>query len=198
MNNFFLCFTLLVLGVTNITAQERNVKFGVKAGLNVSTIAGDNELSELSDARASFHAGVLLDISLSDKFALQPELVYSSQGITGEFDNLVFKLDYLNIPVMAKYYIVKGLSIQAGPQLGVLLSAKMKVNDSFGESENDLTNEVTSIDFGVNFGVGYQFDFGLFFDGRYNLGLSSINNDLDGTISTLRNSVFQLSVGYKF
>lgn len=90
---------------------------------------------------------------------------------------------------MGKYYVTKGFSVEAGPQIGFLLSAKhekLNVKDSFN-----------TFDFGVNFGLGYKLENGLNFGARYNLGLTDINN-IDGSSSKNKNGVIQISVGYFF
>ncbi len=84
--------------------------------------------------------GVVAEIMVSDMFAVQPELIYSSQGSDYEESDEGFdfsgtvKLDYLNIPVMAKYYVAEGFSVEAGPQVGFLLSAK----DEYDGGEEDI------------------------------------------------------------
>lgn len=174
---------LTVLGFTNVNAQK--IKFGAKGGLNFASISGNN--SKGSDVVTSFNFGVLSEIALSEKFSFQPELMYSGQGYS--FNNNTIALSYLNIPLMGKYYLTKGLSLEAGPQIGFLFSAK---ND-----KTDVKNSFKTFDFGVNFGLGYKLDNGLNFGARYNLGLSDINN-LEGSSSKNKNGVFQISVGYFF
>ena len=56
---------------------------------------------------------------------------------------------------------------------------------------------MSSIDFGLNFGLGYKLDSGLNFGARYNMGLSNIN-DTDDDDDTIKNGVFQISLGYFF
>ena len=183
MKKFLLLAVVTVLGFANVTAQE--IKFGIKGGLNFASITGDN--TENSDLVTSFNFGVLSEIPISEKFSFQPELMYSGQGYS--FNDNTIALSYLNIPLMGKYYVAKGLSLEAGPQLGFLLAAKnekVNVKDSFN-----------TFDFGVNFGVGYKLDNGLNFGARYNLGLSNINN-VDNSSSQNKNSVFQVSIGYFF
>lgn len=183
MKNFLLLAVLTVLGFLNVNAQE--IKFGAKGGLNFANISGDN--TKGIDVVTSFNVGVVSEIPISEKFSFQPEIMYSGQGYSFE-DNTV-ALSYLNIPLMGKYYLTKGLSLEAGPQIGFLLAAKNEktnVKDSFN-----------TFDFGVNFGLGYKLDNGLNFGARYNLGLTDINN-VEGSSSKNKNSVFQLSVGYFF
>ena len=183
MKKKLLLAVVTVLGFTNVNAQE--IKFGAKGGLNFASVSGDN--TEGIDGVTSFNFGVLSEIPISDKFSFQPELMYSGQGYSF-YDNTI-ALSYLNIPLMGKYYLIKGLSVEAGPQIGFLFSAK---ND-----DTDAKDSFKTLDFGVNFGLGYKFNNGLNIGVRYNLGLTDIN-DIDNSTGKNKNGVFQLSVGYFF
>ena len=183
MKKFLLLAVVTVLGFTSVNAQE--IKFGVKGGLNFATIGGDN--TKDIELVTSFNFGVLSEIPISDKFSFQPELMYSGQGYS--FNDNTVALSYLNVPLMGKYYLTKGFSVEAGPQIGFLLAAKnekVNVKDSFN-----------TVDFGVNFGLGYKLENGLNFGVRYNLGLTDINN-VDNSSIKNKNGVFQVSVGYFF
>ncbi|WP_303315483.1 porin family protein [Flavivirga abyssicola] len=183
MKKLLLFAAVAVLGLTSVNAQE--IKFGAKAGANFASVTGD-DVDDL-DGRTSLHIGAVANIGISDKFALQPELIYSAQGFTYSepgFDS-TGKLDYINIPVLADVTIVEGLSVQAGPQIGFVITDE---EDSDDETE-DLGAEST--DFGAVFGAQFKLPNGLFFQARYNLGFSDIIKDVDA-----KNSVFSLSVGY--
>ncbi|WP_298521113.1 porin family protein [uncultured Kordia sp.] len=170
--------------IANANAQD--VKFGVKAGVNFANVEG---APVNLDSRTGFHVGVTTELMFSDKFSVQPEVIYSAQG--AKLDNIgTTELDYIAIPVMAKYYIIDGLSIEAGPQVSFLVNDTVTYEDS--ALENDNAN-VESFDFGVNFGLGYKFNNGFFAQARYNLGIAAIQENPDIT-----NRVFQLSVGYQF
>ena len=175
-----------------------DVTFGAKAGLNLSTFTGD---IEGADMKTGFHVGGMAEIALNDKFSVQPELMFSTQGtqsndFLGSDETLKFNFSYINIPVMAKYYVTEGLSLEAGPQIGILVDSKAKF-DGETEDADELLGDLSTIDFGLNFGIGYKLDSGLNFSARYNLGLSNISDesDLDDKVN---NSVFQFSVGYFF
>ncbi len=208
---------VVVLASLNIVAnaQEEKIRFGAKFGLNVSNQLGDQVALIDYKSRTDFHVGALVEIPLSSKFAFAPELVYSSQGSKTEADIMfpgfsiggesTVTLNYINLPLMAKYYVAEGFSFQVGPQIGFLLSAKEKgsINENgvISQIDVDTTDLYKDIDLGINFGLGYQLEMGIFLDARYNVGLTNIN-DLDLEIGELevenQNGVFQLSAGYKF
>ncbi|MFC7774118.1 porin family protein [Flavobacterium sp. GCM10027622] len=169
-------------------ANAQETKFGIKAGLNLADWSGDS--TDGIDSRIAFHVGGFAEFKLSEKFAVQPELLYSSQG--GKADAATLNVDYINIPVMAKFYAAEKFSIEAGPQVGFLMSAKIKPDS--GEDQ-DVKDQLKSTDFGVNLGLGYDFTENISANLRYNLGLSQVI-DADGTDA--KNNVFSLSVGYKF
>ncbi|WP_047545908.1 porin family protein [Psychroserpens sp. Hel_I_66] len=197
MKKLMLFAAVAAFGLSSVNAQE--VKFGAKAGVNFATIGGD---VEDADGRTAFHVGGVAEIMISDKFSVQPELLYSAQGLQQkeEFEGFTFesklKLDYINIPIMAKYYVAEGFSIEAGPQVGFLLSAKEEFEFEGDSEEEDVKDAFNSIDFGAGVGVGYRMDSGLNFSARYVLGLSNIFED-SGDFSA-QNNVIQVSVGYFF
>jgi hypothetical protein len=174
---------LAIFGIVNSYAQE--IELGAKAGINISSISGDSSVNTGSLGRLNF--GFMAEYHINEKFSFQPELLYSQQGYVF-FENTI-ALDYLNVPLLGKYYVTKGLSLEAGPQIGFLLSADVE-----GE---DVKDAFQSLDYGVTAGLGYKLDNGINFSARYYLGLANIN-DLPGIDQTSKNGVFQLSVGYFF
>lgn len=127
---------LLFAAVTFISfsaAQSQELRLGAKAGVNLASIAGD-EIDDFN-GRIGFHVGALVEIPINKKFSIQPELLYSMHGAAREYSVIPnggygikyetnLNLDYINIPIMAKYYIIDGLSFETGPQFGILVSAK--------------------------------------------------------------------------
>ena len=199
---YLLC--ILIISMTEMSAQDFD--FGLRGGVNFASIGGD-DVSGI-DSRTSFQIGAIAEFPLSEKFSLQPELLYSSQG--GESEESVFvegvnvntettlKLDYLSFPVFAKYYIVDNLSFEAGPQLALLLDAEADIEATDGNNtvsdSVDISDDTKDIDFGLNFGFGYKLDNGLNFSARYYQGLTS----LDEGDTDVFNQVIQLSVGFFF
>ena len=188
MKKLMALIALVVVNFTGLSGQE--ISLGAKVGLNLSTLQ-----PELTDSRTSFHLGGIAEISLTDLFSIQPELLYSAQGAKDQNDsdnNEIFKVDYITLPVLAKYYVFDALSIEAGPQLGILLSAEQEDNGT----TDDLKDVTKSTDFGFTLGVGYKLENGLNFGARYYFGTDV--NDIAEDPEEFKNRVFQISVGYFF
>lgn len=173
---------------TSATMQAQFIKFGVKAGVNFANLNGDPGFEGISvdkEGITSYHAGLVAEIKLLDKFSIQPELLYSTQGATYKTAVEDFKneLGYLTIPVMAKIYLNKSFSLEVGPQASFLLSNK---------KEFDVQDPKT-FEFGVNAGLGLKLTENIFIQGRYGLGLTEISKE-----AKAKNSVFQLSAGFMF
>lgn len=220
MRNLLKTLVLIVSISQVLTAQHgmadssfgTDIKFGAKAGLNFATLTGDLEDVK---GRTSFHFGGIAEIIINEEFAVQPELLYSAQG--AKYDDATFALDYLYVPIMGKYFINDEFSLEAGPQFGYLLSAKLKDKSSgnggnggnidttsrgsqVGEvaaSNEDIKDGVKSFDFGLNIGASYILKNGINLSLRYYLGLANGNN-LEDNDGDFKNSVFQLSVSYFF
>lgn len=199
MRKVILSAVLLAAFSSNDVLAQQQVKFGPKAGVNFANISGlDN-----SEIKTGFHVGAVVEIKFNEKFSIQPELLYSAEGakFTGSYPivgNVEAKLnyDYINIPILAKYYIVDGFSVEAGPQVGFLVKAEDKLSNASTELTNDVKNNLSSTTFGLGFGVAYDLPMGLFVNGRYNLGLSDIVKNNNN--SAQKSNVIQVGLGYKF
>lgn len=209
MKKVFFIAALAVFGFSNMNAQDAS--FGVKGGVNFANIAGDD--TNDAKGKTSFHVGAVAEFPLSVDFSIQPEVIYSSQGykfkdagtvagVDYSYENKT-QLDYINVPIMGKYYLAEGFSLEFGPQVGFLISAKNKSEGTISglgtneSEETDIKDSLKSVDYGLNIGVGYKLDSGLNFGARYNLGLSDIN-DVQGYDGKNQNRVIQLSIGYMF
>jgi opacity protein-like surface antigen len=186
-------------------ANAQEAKFGIKGGLNLANLSGD---IKDNSSKIGFNVGGFVEIKVSDKFAIQPELLYSKQGTKFEKSGTGFSseskrnLSYINIPVMAKYYAADKFSLEFGPQIGFLTSAEADFTvTTLGvtvSGNEDVKDEYESIDFGVNFGAGFDFTENLSLGLRYNLGLSNIAKTESGDDTKIKNNVLSLSLGYKF
>ena len=177
--NIFLTIALLFL-VANTQAQL--LQIGAKAGLNYANFSGT---TIQTDAITGYHGGLIAEIKLLDKFAIQPELLYTTQGATyntalGDFKN---ELGYIAIPVLAKIYLSKSFSLELGPQASFLLSEK-----------NDFdVNDANTFEFAVDAGLSFKITKNIFIQGRYVLGLTEVTSNAEA-----KNSVIQFSAGLMF
>ena len=180
MKKSILITTLLLL--LSLQLQAQLFQIGVKAGLNYANFT-DAKIQ--TDAITSYHAGLIAEIKLLDKLAIQPELLYSTQGASYENAVEEFKneLGYIAVPVLAKIYLSKSFSLELGPQASFLLSEKDKF---YPEDSN-------TFDFSVVGGLGLKITENFFIQGRYVLGLTEVSTDAES-----KNSVVQLSAGIMF
>jgi len=207
MKKVFFSIGLCLLGFFSMQAQE--AKFGLKGGVNLAKIVGDVANTEM---RTSFHVGGIAEIPLAQDFFFGPEILYSSQGtksnetetVIGETftSDITLKLDYIYLPLMFKYYVADNFSLDLGPQIGFLISAKQEFETNsagvISSGTIDVKDSTSGFDYGLNVGLGYRLESGLFFQGRYNIGLANIYDFPDDDDANAQNSVIQVSLGFMF
>lgn len=168
----------IVLLACNLNANAQAFKLGIKAGPNFSNFSGGVSSIDYS-TRTSFHAGAAAELRLTTKLTIATEVLYSSQGadVEGYGD---FNLDYVSVPVMARIYLFTDkLSLDVGPQFSFLID----------EAEESFENE--SFEFAAAGGLTFNLTKSLFAQARYTIGLTEASKNAE-----VKNSVFQLSVGY--
>jgi hypothetical protein len=172
------------------------VSFGIKAGLNNSTLGGDDADLSGKKSNTGFNFGVMAGIPLSSHFVFQPEIMYSAnQGMefrpttTSETN---YNLNYINIPLMLKYKSM-GFYGEAGPYFGFLTAGNIKTKTGSTTTENDIKDSFDGTDMGVALGTGYVMPSGFGFGVRYNMGLQNI---YDATTPEFKNRFWQLNLIY--
>lgn len=182
---------LMMFSSVGAFAQHAVGSFNLQPKIGVS-IANLTDIKD-SDPRVGLVAGVEGEYQVSDIFSISAGVLYSMQGAKANIGNLIDatnRLDYINVPIMANVYVVKGLAVKLGVQPGFNVSNKLKVNnlDAF---DNPFA-KAQSVDFSIPVGVSYEYsNFQL--DARYNLGLTKVFEN-----GKSKNSVFQITLGYKF
>ncbi|MCU7548630.1 PorT family protein [Chitinophagaceae bacterium LB-8] len=179
----------LMIMATTLHAQ---IQLGLKAGVNISNFTGGDFNEIENKALVGFHAGGLARI-VFNKLALQPEVVFSSQGAklenAGSESN--YKISYINIPVLIQYETKGGFYLEAGPQFGFKLS-----EDIPDETIEDFAK---STDLSIAMGLGYHSKMGLGIGGRYNVGVSKVGDFDSGDIDPdFKQGVIQISLFYTF
>jgi len=200
--------------VYNGNAQETT--FGLKGGLNYSSVVGD--LTEGVKFRFSGHGGLFLEIAFSEKFQLQPEILYSSQGFqfstdlasiqngggsTGEENDFRtnVQLNYITVPLLGKFALNERYALEFGPQFGFLLNQVTKIKNLDEQNGAD-ANQRSSVsgDFQLDYGVAVGLDMRL--NNHFSLAprfYIGIRNRLNGLPNVQNfNAALQLSANYRF
>ncbi|WP_265130737.1 porin family protein [Chryseobacterium oranimense] len=223
----------LILGVAFagsllVNAQEKAknsspVTFGVKAGLNASTLSKADQYDNDQKIKPGFNAGVFANIPVAEKFSVQPEVLFNQVGSkTEERDEFYINSDryrrevnykktlsYLTIPVMVQYNILPQLYVEAGPEFGFLLGGKDKgditmtrnsgnttVTETSNFSEKIVKDLYNTFNFGIGIGAGYYFTQNFGVTARFTAGVTDIYKHNGG--DAIRNNVFQVGLAYKF
>jgi len=222
-------FTLMACAIVTMGAAAQ-VQFGVKLGDNLSTFWGSDAPHRILNF---WQGGFVLEYKFTNQFAVAPEVVFSMQGTKYKetFYNKDWKatanVNYVNIPVMFKYYVTDNISIDLGPQVGFNVYNRFHFTKPYSSDAVDLKDYAKKVDFGVGLGLTYNFDENIFIQARYTMGFTKIYKDgikanvdievfdptsvIDGTafsgiigdeittsLKNAKNSNLQLSVGYKF
>lgn len=181
---------LLMVCAAKAQISAGDFVWGAKVGLNATNVSNLDAKNKMS-----FHVGAFAEWKLGDFVGISPELVYSRQGARYKVDGNKFKrrVNYLNIPVLAKLYVLECLSVDLGPQFGLAFNdvAKWKNGSSSGK---DKVNTVNTFDVSFPVGISYAYE-GFVVSARYNIGLTNVWKKEDVGFNT-KNHVFQFSVGY--
>ena len=153
--------------------------------------------------KPSYQAGLMMEYKFNPHFAIAPEVVFASQG--GKFKALdlnsfgldvsktvTYNTNYINVPVMLKYYVSPAFSIDFGPQVGFNVYSMYSIEDV--DKAIDIKDGTKSVDFGVGLGGTYNLTEKAFVQARYTMGLT---NAFEGD-GDCKNGNIQLAFGMKF
>lgn len=191
----------LAAGAGTARADEPRVELGIRAGLNLASVHGDDVSIEgvSPENRVALSGGLFAGIRVAPSVLVQPEVLYTQKGARYEVagEEAVIKLDYVEVPVLLKGRFGSGSarpSIFAGPAVAFKVSGKTEFQ---GEEED--AEDVKSTDFGIVFGAGLDLVVGsgaFTIDARYTLGLTTFVDIPDP--DDVKNGVWTFSVGYAF
>ena len=209
---------LLLATATAGVAQTTGTQFGLQAGATAAILSGT--INNNAQFKPGYVAGGFVRFRPSARFAFQPELNLSRQGSRNEQQRsygLILRNDthltYLNLPLLVKVYLGDVVNLQAGPQLGLLMSGRRKgqvgyISSSSGtgyvEGDEDVKADYKS-DVAVCFGLGADLKNGLSIAARLNYGVTDVENSDFGKafrkaydLGDLHNRTIQFTVGYAF
>ena len=186
---------------------QKQFTFGPKIGVDYTHFWGKNAYH---GGQLNYQAGLFMEYRFTSRFSIAPEVVFAAQGGKyevkdyndgdGYFDaKFTENVNYINIPVMFKYYVTPALSIDLGPQLGINVYSKYTV-ESKDKNLNinetlDQKDDTKTIDVGVGLGLTYNITNDVFVQGRYTLGLTDV---FDKSWDTGKNGNAQIAIGYRF
>lgn len=191
MKKLFLAVVAMMVSAATFAQNEAGqLTIQPKVGVNIANITD----AVGADPRIGLAAGAEFEYGITDNIGLSAGVLYSMQGAKASEESVDYtlKLDYLNVPILANFYVAKGLALKLGVQPGFKLSSKVKGEASGVTAELEVEDGVKSIDLSIPVGLSYQYQ-NIVFDARYNWGVTKIIDDADS-----KHSVFQITVGYKF
>jgi outer membrane protein with beta-barrel domain len=188
VGSFLVC--ILCLAGSRLFAQEFTL--GLKGGANFSNFTGGNFSQVSKSTYVGFMGGAYLGFLIGDHFSIQPEVLFSSEGarIDAGLGKQDYKVNYITVPVLAKYRFTGGFYVEAGPQVG------FKTGESVPNST--INHFAKDLDLSIDGGIGYQSPIGLGIGVRYTAGISKVG-DYDGSNINpdFKNGVAQVFVFYQ-
>lgn len=183
MKKLFVLAVVALMTTVSASAQQMFIK--PMAGATLATLRG-SDVSDNAKMKVGLVGGAEFGYNFTEQFGVTAGLLYAMQGAGNKDDSdLNLKMDYLDIPILANYYVIPGLAIKAGVQPGILVSAKVD-----GHDYKDLYKK---LDVSIPIGASYEFsDFVI--DARYNLGMTKLYDKGD---AKAYNSVIMVTLGYK-
>ncbi len=186
----FLASALMLFAASTATfAQHAVGSFTLqpKVGISIADVTNNN----LTKSRIGFVGGLEGEYQAADIFSLSLGVNYSQEGYKGKNSDNKVKFDYINVPILANVYVVKGLAVKLGVQPGFNVGKSLTMDGitSSGSAEDDV---VKSVVLSIPVGLSYEIS-NVVLDARYNWGVTKTLKGFDS-----KNSVFQVTVGYKF
>ena len=217
-------FTLAVISMIIMNSTKAQITYGVQAGATIANWKGDalqslNDVVDLSNgfvttkSKTGISIGGYVNIPVTDKISFEPGLQYAQKGYTMQGDLKVDALKflgvnasanveahYIDIPLVLKAELAKGLSIYAGPQVSYLVKNNLHLNAgilgiSLYNDRLDITDNFNRVDMGLAGGIGYKFDNGFNIKAGYDYGLSKLDKNDN---FKAYNRVAKISVGFSF
>ncbi|WP_303309479.1 porin family protein [Hymenobacter sp. BT730] len=174
---------LLLAGL--LVGSAASAQIGIKGGLNAAVLDGE-QISQKTDYNYTYHAGFFYTYNVVGPLSIRPELLYSLQGadFKAAQEDYETKLQYLNLPILLDLKLSR-LHLQAGPQFGVLLTAKQAGTvlvsydpatqmETYGSVSHQVNDQYKKQDFSLCVGAELELLAGLRAGGRFNAGLTDI------------------------
>jgi len=191
-----LILSLIILFACSLVNAQEDLVFGAKAGINISDLVSPDGSADDISKRLQYHAGIFGSTMITDEFGAQLELLFSSQGGTelNEFADSKIRItvNYITLPILAKYKVVEGLFVYLGPQIGIAVSSQGNVLEGRFKGKLENMDDTNRVDIGIALGASFAVNEQMFVEARLNAGLTDIEKDEP----VFKNQVIQLAVGF--
>ena len=187
---------IAVMAIFAMTASAQNTNREVgaftlqpKVGLAIGSFSGEYVTvggKVENKKRVGFTAGLEGEIYATNWLGIALGLNYAQQG--WKFGDVKCKYDYLNVPLVADFYVARGLALKTGVQLGFLMNAKW--------DDLNVKDDCNKTNFSIPIGISYEFS-NVVLDLRYNVALSKVNKNATDNYK-YRSDLVQITIGYKF
>lgn len=200
-------FTLIAAAILCMSASAQ-VQFGGKVGFDMTNFWGADVEHAM---KPGYQVGLVMEYKMNDKFAIAPEVVFAAQGGKSKalaFDinkhgieltttDIKYNTNYINVPVMFKYYVAPSFSIDFGPQVG--FNVYSKITSKGTDKAVDFKDATKPVDFALGLGGTYNLTDNAFVQARYTMGLTKVYKDewILGD-NKAKNGNIQIAFGMKF
>ena len=182
-----LMLAIVSMGIASAQHEAKSLSLQPKIGLNLSKLTNHFD----SDFKPGMVVGLETEWQSKAKFGWSVGLLYSQQGTKyalGEF-KYTYNYNYINVPVLANFYVARNLALKTGLQFGFIVSNGYTIEGP-GSKENRNDPDVKAVEASIPLGVSYEFN-QFVVEARYNLGLTY-------AVPRTRFSTFQFTLGYRF
>lgn len=213
----------MMVATVSASAQFEPGTFSIqpKIGMNLAKVSNmaPYAVSSTNELDRSLLGGLAIgaeaEYQIAKPFSVAAGLLFSMQGCQWQDDDFKLgdekievkdtkiALNYLNLPVVANFYLFKGFAVKAGVQFGFLCSANAQTTQKIGSTttkyDESVMDQCNKVDISIPVGVSYQVPtIPIYIDARANFGVTKIVKDKYADGDNSKNQVFQLTVGYKF
>lgn len=199
-------FGIIMVAVAMFMATPANAqfKFGVKAGLNVSKVSFDKDVTKNAiESRTGFFVGPMAEFTVPIiGLGADVAVLYDNKGV--EVDGVSETLQYIDIPINVKYSIglgsIAGVYVATGPQFSYNIGGKKIFDNSYSLKSSEFSwNVGAGVKLLGHLQIGYNYNIGIGKTGEMDSALGEtvgvVGKFINGDV---KNNTHQISVAYLF
>jgi len=176
-------------------------RIGIEGGLSIANTVSSYNSNYGTNSILAFNAGIVAEVPLIYPLSFEPEVLFSQKGYQANTTDgtLTQRNDYIDVPLLAKFRLVRGFNFLVGPQLNFPVASTTTFNNGFNTSSESYYTTTSNKSYVAGV-VGFSIDLNQNVDihARYVIDLSSNEQDVNSPIPSYRNQVWQFGLGIKF